>query len=78
MDCVNCENCENGCCGKIGQNSKYDSILQAFDGCTHTGLIKKADQLVQGDKYDQAAGKLMRKMLFIASLYERFEFMNPE
>lgn len=72
------ESYEKGCCGKIGKNGKYDWILQAFDGCPHAGLIKKADQLMRGDKYDRAAGKLVQKMLYITSLYERFEFMNPE
>ena len=48
---ISCKDHKN-CCGKIGKNGKYDSILQAFDGCAHAGLIKKANQLLQGDKYD--------------------------
>lgn len=80
-DCENCcgklDCCEKqNCCGKIGENGRYDFILEAFDGCSHNLLVKKANELMNGDKYDRAAGKLINKMLFITSLYERFSFQD--
>lgn len=79
-NCKACENyescCEKFACGKIGENGKYDSILEAFNGCSHNLLVKKANELMKGDKCDRAAGKLINKMLFISTLYERFTFQD--